>query len=122
MSGISKTQRYHNYYFFKINKCLIYLQYLYSIVIEQEKADKSKASENSLRERIMELDKAFQKEKDNLYNVTTEMNKQYKQMQDALLTDINELKAGVKKKNEMIGSAISMQIIYIIFSLFRSKF
>ena len=93
-----------------------------SIVIEQEKADKSKASENSLRERIMELDKSFQREKDNLYNVTTEMNKQYKQMQDALLTDINELKSGVKKKNEMIGSAISIQIIIFISFLFRSKF
>ena len=93
-----------------------------SIVIEQEKADKSKASENALRERVMELDKAFQKEKDNLYNITTEMNKQYKQMQDALLTDINELKAGVKKKNEMIGSVVYIHINIFIFSLFRSKF
>jgi len=73
------------------------------LVIEQEKADKSKVSENSLRDRIIELDKAFSNEKDKLYNVTTEMNKQYKQMQDALLTDINELKFGVKKKTEMIG-------------------
>lgn len=88
--------------------------------IEQEKADKSKVSENALRERIIELDKLFTAQREKLYNVTTEMNKQYKTLQDALLGDINELKSEVKKQTDEIGFYfLSAQLSIEI--LFRAK-
>lgn len=73
------------------------------IVIEQEKADKSKVNENKLKEKIFDLEKAFENEREKLFKITNEMNKQYKQMQDEILKDINQLKADVKKKTEQIG-------------------
>ena len=71
--------------------------------MEQEKSDKAKTTENNLRNKIIELDGLFNKEKENLFEITNEMNKQYKHMQDDLLKEINELKASVKKKIEIIG-------------------
>lgn len=87
-------------------------------MIEQERADKAKVGENRLKERIFELEKDFEREKEKLFKVTSEMNKQYKQMQDELLKDINELKANVKKKTEMIGFLISFLIIPFLFIYF----
>ena len=84
----------------KGNYRIIHINY---IVFEQERADKSKVSENKLKERIFELEKSFQNEKDKLFQVTSEMNKQYKQMQDSLLKEINASKVAVKKKCEQIG-------------------
>lgn len=71
--------------------------------LEQERSDKAKTTENYLRNKIIELDGLFNKEKENLFNITNEMNKQYKHMQDDLLKEINELKTSVKKKSEIIG-------------------
>lgn len=71
--------------------------------MEQERADKSKTSENELRNKILDLDDKFKQQKEKLFNITTEMNNQYKQTQDELLKQINELKGNVKKKIEIIG-------------------
>jgi len=81
-------------------------------VVEQERADKSKVSENKLKDRIFELEKSFQSEKEKLFKITSEMNKQYKQMQDELLKDINESKANLKKKCEMIGNLSETYVFY----------
>ncbi len=81
-------------------------------MVEQERADKSKVSENKLKDRIFELEKSFQSEKEKLFKITSEMNKQYKQMQDELLKDINESKANLKKKCEMIGNLSETYVFY----------
>lgn len=49
------------------------------------------------------MDKDFKAEKEKLFNISTDMNRQYKQMQDELLKDINELNATVKEKDEIIS-------------------
>ena len=49
------------------------------------------------------MDNLFVQEKDKLFRITTDMNKQYKQTQDELLKEINGLKGDVKKKTETIG-------------------
>lgn len=72
-------------------------------VIEQEKADKAKVNENKLKERIFQLQTAFENEREKLFKITNEMNKQYKTTQDEMLKDINKLKADVKDKTEKIG-------------------
>ena len=52
---------------------------------------------------MIEVDKDFKIEKDRLFTISNDMNRQYKQMQDELLKDINELKKTVVEKDEVIS-------------------
>ncbi|CAK92040.1 unnamed protein product (macronuclear) [Paramecium tetraurelia] len=72
------------------------------IVEEQMRADRSKTQEMQLQQKYLSLEKDFKGEKDKLFNISTDMNRQYKQMQDELLKDINELNSTVKEKDEVI--------------------
>lgn len=56
-----------------------------------------------LQQKYLGLEKDFRAEKEKLYNISTDMNRQYKQMQDELLKDINEFKATVIEKDEIIS-------------------
>lgn len=49
------------------------------------------------------METAFENEREKLFKITNEMNKQYKTTQDEMLKDINKLKADVKNQTEKIG-------------------
>lgn len=57
---------------------------------------------------MIEVDKDFKVEKDRLFTISNDMNRQYKQMQDELLKDINELKKTVVEKDEVISKSSNL--------------
>lgn len=70
---------------------------------EQDRADRAKAGENELKARVLELEQDYKDEKDKLFCIVSDMTRQYKQMQDELLKEINELKKTVIEKDEIIS-------------------
>lgn len=79
------------------------------VVDEQERADRAKTTELQLQKEMEEVDRDFKLEKDKLFTISNDMNRQYKQMQDELLKDINELKKTVVDKDEIISNNIPIR-------------
>lgn len=77
--------------------------YFIYIVIEQEKAEKEKASEQELKARVAELEKDYEYEQEKLIAITSDMTRQYKQMQDALLKETKSLKQTSVEKNNILS-------------------
>lgn len=48
------------------------------IVEEQMRADRSKTQEMQLQQKYLSMDKDFKAEKEKLFNISTDMNRQYK--------------------------------------------
>jgi chromosome segregation ATPase len=72
------------------------------IVLQKEKADNAKSSENDGRNKMVELDKNFKDEEDTRYTIIKEMTGQYKSMQDELQKENNDLKRKVKDQQDVI--------------------
>ena len=61
------------------------------IVTEQERQDTAKSNTEMYRNRIVELDGEFEQERDKTKKIVDDMKRQYKDMQDRLMEQINEL-------------------------------
>ena len=87
--------------------------------MEQEKADKEKGSENELKARVFDLEKDFENEQAKLIAITSDMTRQYKQMQDALLKDMKALQETSLEKDNILSILddffIYIDIFYIYF-------
>ena len=65
------------------------------IVSEQERQDTAKSNKEAYRNRIVELEKEFSQERDKTKTIVDDMKRQYKDMQDRLMEQINELETQV---------------------------
>jgi hypothetical protein len=83
------------------------------LVDEQVTADHAKAAENEVKARVIELEALYKNEKEKLFCIVSDMTRQYKQMQDELLKEINKLKQTVIDKDEIISNIISYQYNHI---------
>lgn len=72
-------------------------------MIEQEKAEKEKAAENELRARAFELERDYKNEQEKLIAITSDMTRQYKQMQDSLKKEIRVLTKTTEEKDVIIS-------------------
>jgi hypothetical protein len=72
-------------------------------VIEQEKAEKEQAAENELRARVFELERDYKNEQEKLIAITSDMTRQYKQMQDSLKKEIRVLTKTSEEKDVIIS-------------------
>ncbi len=59
------------------------------LVLQKEKADHAKASENEGRAKLMELDQHFKEEEETRFHIISDMTRQYKSMQDELQNENN---------------------------------
>lgn len=73
-----------------------------SLVLQKEKADHAKASENEGKSKMMELDRCFKEEEETRYQIISDMTRQYKSMQDELQKENNDLKKKVKDQDDVI--------------------
>lgn len=67
------------------------------IVSEQERQDTAKSNEEGYKNRIIELDGEFTKEREQTKKIVDDMKRQYKDMQDRLMEQINELESHVSE-------------------------
>ena len=58
------------------------------LIMEQERADRSKASENEKRHREIQLEKQFKDEEKRTKDIISDMTRQYKSMQEELANRI----------------------------------
>ena len=86
------------------------------IVSEQERQDNAKSNEEGYKNRILELEGDFTKERENTKKIVDDMKRQYKDMQDRLMEQINELdshvfehESDIQNKDEQI-SLLDQQI------------
>jgi len=80
------------------------------VVGEQERACDSKASENEIMNRILDLEGFLKDEKDTLLSITSDMTRQYKQMQSKLQNNLNSLKT----QRLMFEDEISICICFLM--------
>lgn len=80
------------------------------IVSEQEREDNAKSNEEAYRNRIIELDQEFTQEREKTKEIVDDMKRQYKDMQERLMEQINELEtqvsgheADIQNKDEQIS-------------------
>ena len=83
--------------------------------MEQERAEKEKSSENELKSRVLELERDFIEEQEKLIAITSDMTRQYKQMQDALLKDMKALKQTSLEKDNILSIFQKRTVLFIIF-------
>lgn len=81
-------------------------------MIEQEKAEKEKAAENELRARAFELDRDYKNEQEKLIAITSDMTRQYKQMQDSLKKETRVLTKTSEEKDVIISIYIILLLKY----------
>jgi len=82
------------------------------IVFEQERADKAKASENEIRQKMLELNKDVDDEKRRTNDIVCDMTRQYKSLQEDLVGQINNLQGQVKDHKDTITE--KDQAIYLL--------
>jgi predicted RNase H-like nuclease (RuvC/YqgF family) len=69
------------------------------LIIETEKADHAKSSENEERTRLMELNRCFKEEEETRFDIISDMTRQYKSMQQELQKENSDLKKLVKEQD-----------------------
>eukprot|EP00743_Colponemidia_sp_Colp-15_P001143 GILK01001255.1.p1 GENE.GILK01001255.1~~GILK01001255.1.p1 ORF type:complete len:202 (+),score=58.52 GILK01001255.1:29-634(+) len=75
------------------------------LMMKTEDALRARASENELRSRVMELDRDFNEEQQRTFDITSDMTRQYKAMQEELLNRINQLENTVADQKEDLDKA-----------------
>ena len=70
--------------------------------MEQESADKSKASENEKRHRELQLGKQETEDKKRTMDIVSDMTRQFKSMQEELSNKINKLETLVSDNDDSI--------------------
>lgn len=72
------------------------------LIMEQSRADSSKASENEKRHRELQLDKQLKDEEKRTRDIIADMTRQYKSMFEELTEKINKLSRDVVENDETI--------------------
>jgi len=90
-------------------------------VFEQEKAEKEKKSERELKARVLELESDYAEEQQKLIAITSDMTRQYKQMQDALLKDMKALKQTSLEKDNILSIFLHIFKNSFIFIWIKNK-
>jgi hypothetical protein len=75
------------------------------VVDRTEKRDAAIASEAELRARVKEYHEDFQKEKEERFDITADMSRQYKSMQEELIARINQLENTIADLNDRLDLA-----------------
>ena len=70
--------------------------------MEQERADKSKASENEKKHRELQLERQLKEEEKRTRDIISDMTRQYKSMQEELSSKINDLNSQVNLNEQRI--------------------
>ena len=85
----------------------LFFPFLSSILSAErsEEASKALAAKREYQERIEQIAKDFDEEKQQTYEITQDMTRQYKGMQEELLTRINKLEQTIQELNDRLAEA-----------------
>lgn len=80
---------------------------LFSLLVfiaeRSEEASRALASKRELQARVEQINKDFEEEKSMTFEITQDMTRQYKGMQEELLARINKLEETVQDMNDKFG-------------------
>jgi chromosome segregation ATPase len=82
--------------------------YLYSAE-RTEEASKAIASKRELQSRVSQISKDFEEEQKQTFEITQDMTRQYKGMQEELLSRINKLEETVQQLHDQLSDSDSRQ-------------
>ena len=94
----------------------IYISICYNVAERSEEASRALAAKRELQARVEQINKDFEEEKSMTFEITQDMTRQYKGMQEELLARINKLEETVQDMNDKFGK-ISESFIYIYYTI-----
>lgn len=80
------------------------------LVLRTEQTQKAKLEQEEMKERLRQLDEDFEKEKMDRFHIASDMVRQYKAMQDELITKINDLEnKKIALKEQLYNTQIALE-------------
>ena len=78
----------------------------------QEQAIKAMSSKRELQARVQDLQSDFEKERQGTLEITKDMTRQYKGMQEELLNRVNTLENTITELKDQLGSVYTSMMLY----------
>ncbi|KOO25695.1 hypothetical protein Ctob_012372 [Chrysochromulina tobinii] len=75
------------------------------LVWREEKVQKALAAQKELQDRVAHYHKDFEREKEEVFDISADMTRQYKGMQEELLDRINKLEATIQLQKDQLEEA-----------------